>query len=256
MPFILFLFSAMFLACSSAEEAQSSGNYCGNSADCKTGELCLERSCQLVECITSRDCTLHHFCTDTFECQSGCLEDTDCFNGETCNTETRECQTSRCRNTELDCDVGEFCQPETGECYTTDHNFCQPCSYEDYRDGLSTGICLTEDFGGTCQVDFFGEHSGCPAGDICLPNTPPGFQDVVDGTCYTMFNSLYVDQLTQGECPAGFVEGPVLMTDRKSCESDFDCDPDKTCDGGQCVYYSESVCSGNCRYFLEQGHLQ
>ena len=51
------------LACTpSAEEAKvSSGLICGNSSDCLEGELCVEQSCQIVDCATSLDCELEEY---------------------------------------------------------------------------------------------------------------------------------------------------------------------------------------------------
>jgi len=251
---LMFIFiSLLFMSCTpTAEENTSSGVSCVNSADCPSRELCLEKSCQNVDCVSSVDCDLEEFCNKDYECKSGCKEDSDCLAGYTCNVDERECQSYGCRNTELDCAVGEFCNPSTAECYSDGVDYCQLCTADEYNSNLPDGVCLADSEGGSCEIDLFGQESGCTLSEVCLPDS----QFSITGTCYTVFKALYLSVVAQGECPGGFYEDRAYYSDGWTCSSDSDCQSGGFCYNGSCLYATDPICIGNCQYFIENGYLQ
>ena len=232
------------LACTpSAEEAKvSSGLVCGNSSDCLEGELCVEQSCQIVDCATSLDCDLEEYCTSNYECVSGCNEDEDCFAGDSCNVASKECESYGCQDTVLDCGIGEFCNPMTAECFQDTRGHCQAyCSWDDLVYGTTGYECVNFDMGtGSCTTDISGNQSGCSGGSVCYPNdtSDPTFQfgGQTQGTCINFYRAFYCDQSSsQEQCPNGFMCTPLQYTD-----------------GSQ----TDPVCLGDCEYFKENGFIQ
>lgn len=233
------------LACTptpTGESKVSSGLTCVNSSDCLTGELCVEASCQAVECATSLDCDLEQFCNGDYECRDGCAEDEDCFAGDSCNTDTKECESYGCRDTVLDCGIGEFCNPMTAECFTDSRGHCTSyCSWNDLVYGTTSYECVNFDSGtGSCSTDINGNQSGCSGGSVCYPNdvNDPSFQfgGQTPGKCITFYRAFYCDaNSTQEQCPNGFSCTPLAYSDGS---------------------FTDPVCLGDCQYYTENGYIQ
>ena len=222
-------------------EKLASGLSCENSAECPDGELCLERSCQAVGCVTSLDCDLEQYCSDNFECESGCNNDEDCYAGDACDTTQGVCETYGCRDTVLDCEVGQYCNPTTLECYEDTRGHCMNlCTWDDLSFPPSDGLCVNYSGGsGTCQANAFGQQSGCTGGAVCYPDDPGSIEftlgQMVPGSCITFYKSFYCDNTSsQEQCPNGF-----------SCQSLQYSDGSLT----------EPVCIGDCEYYLDNGYL-
>jgi len=224
------------------ESKVSSGLACANSSDCLTGELCVEQSCQAVDCATSMDCDLEEYCTANYECVSGCGNDDDCFAGDSCNTDSKECETYGCRDTVLDCQVGEFCNPMTAECFEDSRGHCTTyCSWDDLVYGTTGYECVNFDSGsGSCSTDINGNQSGCSGGAVCYPNNTEDssflFGGQTPGKCINFYRAYYCDaNSSQEQCPNGFACTPLRYTD-----------------GSQ----TEPVCLGDCQYYTENGFIQ
>jgi len=197
------------LACTPAaeEEKVASGLACANSSDCLEGELCVEQSCQVVDCATSLDCELEEYCTADYECISGCNDDKDCFAGDSCNTDSNECESYGCRETTLDCDVGEFCNPMTAECFSDSRTHCEDCVWNDLLNGNPNYTCVRLDDGsGSCSVNLDGTQTGCSNGDMCYPNDPYNIYTTNNpGTCIPFYQMYTCDlDSTQEQCPNGY----------------------------------------------------
>ena len=242
--FIAFMLSFALVACtgSSSPENTSSGLTCSNSSDCPVDELCLEKTCQAVECASSLDCELEEHCDSDYECKNGCENDEDCFAGDSCDKDAGECETYGCRTSELDCGIGEFCNEMTSECYADNRDHCKSnCTWDEVIYGENTvGECANFDAGsGSCMGDFYGSQSGCSGGALCWPDNlddQNGYFQQIPGTCITFYRFFTCDDNSaQEQCPNGF-----------------------TCQG---IYYSDgtvtqSVCIGDCPYYLENGYIQ
>ena len=240
------LFIAMIfgmLSCmDKADDPVSSGLICANSSDCLENELCVEQSCQLVDCATSLDCEIEQYCNANYECIDGCTDNEDCYAGEDCNTETKECESYGCRDTVLDCEVGEFCNPMTSECFEDSRQHCKSyCTWNDLVNGSFGYECLNFDSGsGSCSTDISGNQSGCSGGALCYPNdvNDPSFTfgGQTPGKCITFYQTFYCDNTSsQEQCPNGFTCSPLYYSD-----------------GSQ----TEPVCYGDCSYYTENGFIQ
>lgn len=244
MSILLFVMSLVLVGCTnSSDDPVSSGLTCTNSSDCLSEELCVEKTCQAVECATSLDCELEEYCsTSKYECKDGCKDDDDCFAGDSCNKEAKECESYGCRTSELDCGIGEFCNELTAECYRDSRGHCESfCTWNEVAFGENTnGECANYDMGsGSCMGDFEGNQSGCSGGDLCWPNDfddMSGYYQQIPGTCISFYRFFTCDDNSaQEQCPNGF-----------------------TCQG---IPYSDgtvtqAVCLGDCPYYLESGYLQ
>lgn len=231
---------------SNPDDASASGALCANSSDCPSDELCVEKTCQAVDCVTSLDCDLEHFCNNQYECKSGCKEDSDCFAGDSCNTETKECESYGCRSSELDCGIGEFCNQMTSECYKDTRGHCQSyCNWNEVAFGENTnGECANYDMGsGSCMGDFNGSQTGCTGGALCWPNNfndQTGWYQKIPGTCITFYRFYDCDESSEQEqCPNGFTCQGIPYYDEFGN-----------------VIMTDSVCLGDCPYYLENGHIQ
>ena len=123
-----------------------------------------------VDCATSLDCDLEQYCTSNYECVAGCNEDEDCFAGDSCNVDSKECESYGCRDTTLDCAIGEFCNPMTAECFQIHRGHCQSyCSWNDLVYGATGYECVNFDMGsGSCSTDINGNQSGCSGGPYVI----------------------------------------------------------------------------------------
>ena len=126
---------------------------------CSNSGQCVE-----VECLSSTDCALGHYCDLEDEentCILGCQDEGDCLAGEECSAEG-QCQPYGCRSTVLDCDFGETCNEGTGACEVAEGLYCSSCS------GLST---ITDDNGtmfDPCDDVVLGDSECGGEGSFCL----------------------------------------------------------------------------------------
>lgn len=142
-------------------------NRCVDRGDCGVLQICADRSCQTVDCVTSTDCGIGSTCNpDGYVCDIGCGADADCLAGERCDARGL-CATYGCRDTVLDCAIGERCD-------------------------LARGICAPAS---TCASCTGPESAECGAG-ACVDFVP----DTVDGQ-YCLMPCTAVDQPEQ--CPRG-----------------------------------------------------
>ena len=145
--------------------SQPSTKACSSNADCDEGAICNDdEQCEDVDCVTSADCDIFEYCSDDYECEEGCSEDSDCIAGETCNTETNECEPYGCRNTQLDCAYGQYCDQVTGTCYDDDRPHCGECDIYT-GSGCSGGQCLVSRTANQCNTAYNG--TDCPTGMDC-----------------------------------------------------------------------------------------
>ena len=248
MKTILLALAFCFTACNSSkpDDAVASGSICANSSDCPSEELCVENTCQQVDCVTSLDCDLAQYCSEDYECKAGCTEDTDCFAGDSCNTETKECESYGCRDSVLDCGIGEFCNEMTAECYQDARGHCQSfCNWNEVAYGENTnGECANFDLGsGSCMGDFYGSQTGCSGGALCWPNDfddQTGWIQQIPGTCITFYRFFSCDDTSEQEqCPNGFACQGIPYSDENGN-----------------ITYSDPVCLGDCPYYLDNGYIQ
>ena len=243
---VFLIFALAFTwACSISDmstDKQSSGINCVNSADCPIGELCKESTCQLVDCVTSIDCELEQYCTSNNECVEGCTEDKDCFAGDSCNTDSKECESYGCRDTVLDCEVGEFCNPMTQECYEDGRGHCKNyCTSNDiYVAAPTDGLCVNFSEEGSCTTNLFGQSSGCSANQVCFPLDVNDFNFQlgldVQGTCTVFYKLLNCDGTSsQEQCPNGFSCSALQYSDGT---------------------FTDPVCYGDCGYYTSEGYIQ
>ena len=154
------MFILMMLACEPEVE-------CSEEQSCEFGSVCVDGSCQEISCATSDQCGIEEFCEDR-QCVDGCEEDADCYPGDICNTDVRECVPGTCRDTQLDCGFGEFCNTASGDCYEASGYYCKPCNSDSDCGGSGENLCLNwgaNDYCGVvCETD-----TDCPSGYGCLP---------------------------------------------------------------------------------------
>lgn len=140
---------------------------CSEEIACEFGSVCLEGVCKPVPCATSEQCGMEQYCAEQ-SCQDGCLEDSDCYPGDVCNTDVRECVPGSCRDTQLDCGFGEFCNTASGECYEASGYYCKPCNDDSECGGDGANMCLNWGANDYCGVEC-GDDTDCPSGYGCLP---------------------------------------------------------------------------------------
>ncbi|MFK7929123.1 MAG: hypothetical protein AB8H79_13100 [Myxococcota bacterium] len=134
-------------------------------------EVCIDGTCQVRECSSSIDCPVEEVCTAD-GCQAGCENDNDCFPGDICDPEFKECTFGGCVDTHIDCGYKEFCNTLTGECYDAGGVYCRPCDprnvVADCNGGEATG--KNECWNNYCLVDCANGRE-CPSGFQCYPFT-------------------------------------------------------------------------------------
>jgi hypothetical protein len=152
---------------------------CLDDGDCEDLDACIEGTCTVVECLTSRQCDLHTHCErSTHTCDPGCESADDCYAGEWCDSTLGVCEPLACEDTQLDCPFGETCERTTGECYDDGRHHCTQC--------YNTNACGTD---GTCFT--FTEEGGGPY--YCLMQcTNPELNDCPQGyTCQSIRDVYY-----------------------------------------------------------------
>ncbi|MEL6342809.1 MAG: hypothetical protein AAFV53_06725 [Myxococcota bacterium] len=187
---------------------------CANTADCASGSVCIDETCQIAECTASATCALGEYCdTDAYTCTPGCADDSDCLAGEACDTFANTCVSYGCRDTQLDCGFGEVCDPTSGQCVDTSVGHCEPCHVYNAPNCGAGALCEALG-GGTCI-----SVADCPSGYSCDDFTNGRF-------CHIDF-CMQECVPSVDECPRGLLCG----------------------EGTRGV----PVCAGNCEFLLDNG---
>ena len=160
---------------------------CIDNGDCDEGFACVSDACSEVECLDSSGCSQGEYCAENYVCRTGCLEDADCIAGEVCDTETRECETYGCRDTQLDCAYGEYCDETTGECYPDNRDHCAECSFFEANACGNDGQCFqfsATDLTGYCLMECDeSDEEACPRGFECYDPTGGNGQTYCSAWC-------------------------------------------------------------------------
>lgn len=157
---MVLLFFAFFLGCT--EEVAE----CSEDLACGFGEVCQDGTCLSQSCATSTQCDMESYC-DQGSCVDGCLGDSDCFPGDSCNVEEETCEEAHCTDSHIDCDFKEVCNSVTGDCSEASGIYCKDCEQNNDCGG-NGNVCmhwgLERDFCGvTCDTE-----NDCPAGFTCI----------------------------------------------------------------------------------------
>ncbi len=187
---VVAVLAGLLIGACAPEDTAGSGAPCLDEGDCHTFDgsvqACVEGGCAQVDCLTSDDCPFDSFCdveNGAFDCEPGCLEDTDCAVGKEC--EAGYCLDRGCRDALLDCGFGEICNEDSGECERPGGSFCNACdpaAHEWNYNGPATNcddvpighplcggwgnFCLTNATMNYCAVECV-DQSDCPNGSTC-----------------------------------------------------------------------------------------
>jgi len=174
---------ALLLAFAGCKQHGSSGD-CVDDGDCAEGQACVNKACQVVDCVSTADCGIEQYCAKAdHTCVDGCEGDEDCPAGDSCDVGAHSCVPYGCRETQLDCDYGEVCNQDTHVCEKAQGPYCKTC------DPFSAGGCGQH---GTCYViDYYYDaycfvdcnpdlgSDACPRGYECQDATGLG-----DNVCF------------------------------------------------------------------------
>ncbi len=177
---------------------------CDAETPCGFGDVCIEGVCMEAVCSTSAQCPIEHYCTAQRQCEPGCLEETDCMPGDTCDPEGRTCLPEPCTDTILDCGFKEFCDPASGECYEAGGDYCRPCRAQTAETDCGEGNRCWFNY---CAVRCDGDRE-CPQGFECAAFTEEG--NVVGRWCIT-YCWLYDDALIGQPVAPPRLEGPLPL---------------------------------------------
>lgn len=236
---LLATLSLPLVSCSEKAEAVA----CTSSADCESGQACIEEECATVECLATTDCSLGQVCSSAYECVSGCATSEDCVAGEECNDGT--CEPFGCRNTHTDCAYGELCDTTTGACYPDDAGYCSTC------DPGSDPDCFGVYERGPCSSSL-----GCPTGQECYVT------DYNDArTCFFDSDCSGDERCLTLSDDRGNPIGPYCTTVACFEGATYpSCDPNAA--GNECARGFQcqdlgtgGVCFGDCEWLGENGHL-
>jgi len=254
---------------------------CGNA--CKTGESCVEGSCEAsetpvvcgdgqnacgTECVDFKTDAMH-----CGSCEKSCNEDETCTEGE-CQAKPLECvegkeacgeacydlatDNDHCGNCDTACKSDEICQAGTCEkICKADQQYCNESCKDVLTDNDNCGEC-----GNTCTVGTECKAGSCE--DICDDDKAYCSDTCVDlttdanhcGECgnacvesQKCADSHCVDKCESGET---YVEGNCynLDTDNEHCGADLvKCGEGTKCADGSCVSVcasGETYCAGEC----------
>lgn len=157
------------------------------------GEVCTDGQCVDARCANSSQCPMESHC-DNGDCLPGCVEESDCYPGSTCDVELKTCEPEACVDSQIDCGYREFCNAATGDCYDAGTQFCNYCDYQPNECG-ENNIC----YANYCGVDC-SQGQECPGGFECSPFVDD-VGNIVTYQCFT-YCWLYEDLE-----PGDFVKG-------------------------------------------------
>jgi len=178
---LLLVLAAAFLSACAKPTTQ-----CTSSSDCSGDHACVDKVCRARRCISSESCGIGQYCDQiTGGCVAGCLQDSDCKYGESC--QGGACAAKLCRSTTLDCNVGEYCDQFTGTCYKAAGPYCKPCSSSSDCSGADSRCVYISGDGPFCAPACDEDHP-CPAGYTCNPFTSSG--EVTSYHCITLCQNL------------------------------------------------------------------
>ncbi|MFO0682742.1 MAG: hypothetical protein U0234_11850 [Sandaracinus sp.] len=162
-------------------------NECRTSADCQSGNLCIEGQCTPLDstCQFDHDCPAGSTCVNA-ECTAVCSTDADCVAGDVCSA-SHHCEAQVDCETSATCASGEHCVG--GRCLVDCHGTTS-CPSAGTR---STSYCGNDQFCHpswqphiTCNLD-----TDCAAGRVCLSHvcrTP--CPTMTDNECSTIDSQL------------------------------------------------------------------
>ena len=231
-----------FAACTLNETEEptitiNGNNYCAQSVDCGNGLLCVNNQCMEPECASSSDCQIEEYCSDLFQCVSGCTLNSDCFAGDLCIEQ--QCTPRGCRDAELDCKVGEYCDDNSRTCYEDSFDHCGQCSFSQWENGIDGGECVAYRFDefSSCNWDEANQRgTGCLSLESCFPRYLFDPYESEGGVCASVFKFKTCNPNDEQPCPRGF-----------SCYEDVYNDP-----------YQQppiNVCISDCEFLIRNGLL-
>ncbi|MEK6979252.1 MAG: LamG-like jellyroll fold domain-containing protein [Candidatus Micrarchaeota archaeon] len=222
-------------------------NFCEFDTDCPGGELCLEGTCEQVDCVSEEECGYNEFCNDDWECEeNSCDEISDCagemFCSETPDEDTME--EGACLYKE--CEVDKNCPKDNQMCVDylcvsvqcvddsacPDHmacdysdNTCKPvtgyCGYPEAHQWNAYECCVSADCPGWKRCDT--EEKYCVDRECNFDSECAGDQFCSDGACV---------QVEEKEC--GYVDNH--QWNNYQCCSDEDCgEPELSCVENACT---------------------
>lgn len=144
------------------------GTPCEQDADCTLGEMCFDRVCTEVVCVSSADCAVGDHCTAERTCEAGCESSSDCFPGDSCIDQV--CTPGECSDTVTDCGWREQCNE--GSCEDAGEEHCAVCS--DDTPCADGSVCWSGFCGVRCD-----SREDCPGGFDCADVTPGSVQTKV-----------------------------------------------------------------------------
>jgi len=132
---------------------------CGNSLDCKGGEVCDTARGRCVACVTDADCGTASHCVASL-CRKSCLSDKDCVAAkQLCDPATGsclECVRSTDCGTGKVCTAGactdSVCPPGAAACAATTLFVCAPTGTTWQVTAICTGGCRITADGGVCSA--------------------------------------------------------------------------------------------------------
>lgn len=125
-------------------------------------EICVAGVCEEKRCANSAQCPMESYCS-LGDCLPGCVDEGDCYPGDTCDIELKECAPEACTDTQIDCGYREFCNTQTGDCYDAGSQYCKFCDYQPGECG-DGNLCLNHYCGVDCS-----QGQPCPSGFECYP---------------------------------------------------------------------------------------
>ena len=221
-------------------------NFCEFDTDCPGGELCLDGTCESVECVSEEECGYDEFCNDDWECEeNSCDEISDCagemFCSETPDEDTME--EGACLYKE--CEVDKNCPKDNQMCVDylcvsvqcvddsscPDHmscdysdNICKPvtgyCGYPEDHQWNAYECCVSADCKGWQRCDT--EEKFCVQRDCNFDSECASDQFCSDGQCL---------QVQEKEC--GYVD--AHKWNNYQCCEDTDCKEGESCVENTCA---------------------
>ncbi|MEE2779792.1 MAG: hypothetical protein VYE15_04655 [Myxococcota bacterium] len=243
-------------ACSDGDAELHSCTTETEATDCDRGQICVDGTCQAVECIgvgscltsnqicfegncTALECSATAPCAPPDVCVDGlcvdqglggnCTTDTECASGQVCDVATgqcRICEGLECETTEDPCGglctAAQTCDEATGTCIDAPSNgadwACDPCTTEADCDG---GLCVPLSSGKVC-LQGCGSDNDCVTGWSCQAGAcaPAGFSCA--GCLTDGCSGGQVCNTISGECAS-----PTSACDL--CTYDWECGPTQAC---------------------------